>query len=265
MDSISITIVGAGNMGGAIATALSENGRYNVSIYDKYIESAKKVAGNRRINIIESFDKISSPDVLLIAVKPQVLPSLYSSLKSIKPKLFISIAAGVSLNTLKENISKEIPIVRYMPNIAAKTKNAVTAIALPSDIDNTNKSIAMDIASSFGSAFELDEKLFPAFIGISGSAIAYVFEFLHQLAMGGVREGIPYNKALEIARDTLISATSIQKETKLGAIELETMVCSAGGTTVEGIKALDEGCFSNTVINAVSAAANKSRELEKRA
>ncbi len=260
-----ITIIGAGNMGGAIASALSENENYNVSIYDKNIEASNKTAQGKKINAISSFDEIEAKDIVLIALKPQVLPSMYAKLSQLKPKMFISIAAGVSLQTLEKNISDAIPIVRFMPNIAAKTKKAVTAVATNGNVDDKCKKIAMDVASSFGSAFELDEKLFPAFIGISGSAIAYVFEFMHQIAMGGVREGIPYKNALDIARDTLISATSLQKESNLSAIELETMVCSARGTTIEGIKALDDGSFAKTVINAVSAAAERSRELEKNA
>ncbi|MBQ2259211.1 MAG: pyrroline-5-carboxylate reductase, partial [Spirochaetales bacterium] len=144
----------------------------------------------------------------------------------------------------------------------ARTKKAVTAVAFSLSMENSDKKLAMDIANSFGSAFELEEKLFSAFIGISGSAIAYVFEMIHQIAMGGVREGIAYPKSLEIVRDTFESATSLLKESGLGAVELETMVCSAGGTTIEGVKALEDGNLGATLINAVSAAAEKSRKME---
>lgn len=253
-------IIGCGNMGGAIASALLENRDIDLYAYDKSSDAISSI--DKRIKIFDSISQARNFDIVLIAVKPQILPSIYEELKELKPRMFISIAAGVSLKKLHSELG-DTPIVRFMPNIAAKTKSAVTAVAFSQSCSDDIKKIAMDIASSFGSAFELDEKLFAAFIGISGSAIAYVFEFMHQLAMGGVREGIPYSQALEIARDTISSAVSLQKESNKGAIELETMVCSAAGTTIEGIKALEDGGFGKTVINAVSAAANKSRELEK--
>ena len=259
-----VAIIGCGNMGSAIAHALSEKKNIDLFVYDKSQIAMNNLASNASIKTLNEISEATSFDIVLIAIKPQVLPSMYPILSSLKPKMFISIAAGVSLEKLKHELNTTA-VVRFMPNIAARTKSAVTAVAFSSSLTEDDKRIAMEIASSFGSAFELEEKLFPAFIGISGSAIAYVFEFMHQLAMGGVREGIAYKTSLDIVRDTLNSAISLQKEAQVGAIELETMVCSAAGTTIEGIKALDDGAFGKTVIDAVSAAANKSRELEKNA
>lgn len=257
-----IAIIGCGNMGGAIAEALSEREDFELYIYDKNKDASSALAKSHQMKILSCIEDAMNFDIVLIAIKPQVLPLMYKSLKDLNARLYISIAAGVPLEKLEKELCSK-SVVRFMPNIAAKTKSAVTAVAFSKGTTDDEKKCAMDIASSFGSAFELEEKLFPAFIGISGSAIAYVFEFMHQLAMGGVREGIPYKTSLDIVRDTLNSAISLQKESKAGAIELETMVCSAAGTTIEGIKALDDGAFGKTVIDAVSAAANKSRQLEK--
>lgn len=261
---IKLAIIGCGNMGGAIAHALSENKDIDLFVYDKSKSATETLARCSNVKLLAGIEDAKGFDIVLIAIKPQILPSMYATLASLQPKMFISIAAGVSIDKLQSELKSKC-IVRFMPNIAAKTRSAVTAVAFSPAISEDEKRIAIEIASSFGSAFELDEELFPAFIGISGSAIAYVFEFMHQLAMGGVREGIAYKTSLEIVRDTLNSAISLQKESKAGAIELETMVCSAAGTTIEGIKALDDGAFGKTVIDAVSAAANKSRELEKNA
>ena len=152
-----------------------------------------------------------------------------------------------------------------MPNIAASAKKAVTAIAAGSGISPENRDKAFRIASSFGSAYFIPENLFPAFIGISGSGIAYIFEVMHQIAMGGVRAGIPYPEALSIVRDTAISAAETLKLTGKNAIELETMVCSAAGTTIEGVKALHDGGLPSTLMDAVAKAAARSTELENEA
>lgn len=260
MDRTSIAIIGCGNMGGSIAKALSESNSFAVSVFDSDKAKAEKFASENNASVLSSISDATAMDVVLIAVKPQILPSISEDLKNLKPGLFISIAAGFDIATLEKML--EGKVARYMPNLAARTKKAVTAVAFSLSMENSDKKLAMDIANSFGSAFELEEKLFSAFIGISGSAIAYVFEMIHQIAMGGVREGIAYPKSLEIVRNTFESATSLLKESGLGAVELETMVCSAGGTTIEGVKALEDGNLGATLINAVSAAAEKSRKME---
>jgi pyrroline-5-carboxylate reductase len=119
----------------------------------------------------------------------------------------------------------------------------------------------MKIADTFGSAFELSEAMMPAFIGISGSGIAYVFQFLHAMALGGTREGIPYQKSIQIACDTLLSAVMLQKQSGQNPIDLLSSVCSAGGTTIEGIEALEKNAFDHAVIEAVTVAAEKSKRL----
>ena len=260
-----ISVIGAGNMGGAFAEALSKRKDISLCIYDSCRPCAEKIAGTKaNVTVLDSMDQARGSDVVVIAVKPQVLPQIYDQLSALKPGFFISIAAGVTLEKLTKNITSE-KVVRFMPNIAAKIGHAVTAVAYSPALSSDERKMAMDIALSVGTAFELEESLFSAFIGISGSGIAYMFEMMHQMAMGGVRQGIPYPKALSIVADTMLSAANLQKETGKNAVELEAMVCSAKGTTIEGVAALTEGGFGAALINAVTAAARKSEELEKKA
>ena len=260
-----ISVIGAGNMGGAFAEALSKRKDISLCIYDSCRPCADKIAGTKaNVTVLDSMDQARGSDVVVIAVKPQVLPQIYDQLSALKPGFFISIAAGVTLEKLTKNLTSE-KVVRFMPNIAAKIGHAVTAVAYSPALSSDERKTAMDIALSVGTAFELEEHLFSAFIGISGSGIAYMFEMMHQMAMGGVRQGIPYPKALSIVADTMLSAANLQKETGKNAVELEAMVCSAKGTTIEGVAALTEGGFGAALINAVTAAARKSEELEKKA
>ena len=260
-----ISVIGAGNMGGAFAEALSKRKDISLCIYDSCRPCAEKIAGTKaNVTVLDSMDQARGSDVVVIAVKPQVLPQIYGQLSALKPGFFISIAAGVTLEKLTKNLASE-KVVRFMPNIAAKIGHAVTAVAYSPVLSSDERKMAMDIALSVGTAFELEESLFSAFIGISGSGIAYMFEMMHQMAMGGVRQGIPYPKALSIVADTMLSAANLQKETGKNAVELEAMVCSAKGTTIEGVAALTEGGFGAALINAVTAAARKSEELEKKA
>ena len=259
-----ISIIGSGNMGSAIALALSDSG-YEVSLYDIAKEKAAECTeGHENISVLDSLDEASGSDAIIIAVKPQVLPSLYLALREIETGLWISIAAGVPLSVLEDHLGTD-NIVRFMPNIAARSRRSVTAVAAGNGVGTDNRSLALSIATSFGSAYFISEELFPAFIGISGSGIAYMLEMMHHMAMGGVKAGIPYPEALSIVRDTMSSAAELQKETGKGAIELETTVCSAAGTTIEGVKALAEKGFGSALMKAVQAAADKSIELEAKA
>lgn len=259
-----IGIIGAGNMGGAIAQALRTQKDWQVSIFDTDKAKLESIVG---CTIAKSMEELLlSEDLLLLAVKPQVLPSLYPLLRKAgsRQKRWISIAAGVSLETLTENLGTE-EVVRFMPNLAAQVRQSVTAVTPSPKASASLKEKALVVAELFGSAFLLPEDQIAAFTGISGSAIAYVFQFFHALAMGGVKEGIPYPQSLAIARDTCLSAAALQKKDHANPVALATMVCSAGGTTIEGMQALAEGSFDATVMAAVSASSAKFRLLEEKA
>ena len=257
-----IAVIGTGNMGGAVALALEKRNDTEVYVYNRTPEKAKRLAEGTSITVLENFAGAKGMDCVILAVKPQVLPSVYADAAALGAGMYISLAAGVTLSSLKENLRTE-KVVRYMPNIAASVGASVTAVTYTQDLPEEMKKEALSIASSFGSAFYLDESLFNAFIGISGSAIAYVFEFMHALALGGVREGLGYTTALNIVTDTLLSAAELQKSGNKSAIENEIMVCSPKGTTIEGLKKLKEFNFENSVIEAVSAATRKAGGFER--
>ncbi len=259
-----IGIIGAGNMGGAIALALLSEKEWQVSVFDPDTKKLADLAGCTPVTSMEEL--VQGHDLLLLAVKPQVLPSLYPALRKAgsRQKRWISIAAGVSLETLTENLGTE-EVVRFMPNLAARVRQSVTSVTPSVKASEALKLTSLAIAELFGSAFLLPEEQIAAFTGISGSAIAYVFQFFHSLAMGGVAEGLPYPQALEIARETCLSAASLQKIKGENPVALATMVCSAGGTTIEGMRCLAEGGFDATVMAAVSASSAKFRSLEEKA
>lgn len=256
---VKVSFIGCGNMGFAIAKALSDTKDYEITLYSPNLSKTQAKADEIGAIATDSLSSaLDSSSLIILAVKPQVLPSLYKELKCAKGKTFISIAAGIKLETLKENLGTD-KVIRFMPNLAASEKASVTAYTY---LDNSLEEIANKVASSFGSAFYLPESQFSAFIGISGSAIAYVFSFIHALALGGTEAGIPYQTAVNIATDTLLSAVRLECSTKENPISLMSKVCSAGGTTIEGVHALEKGAFTSTVMNAVLAATNKNIKLE---
>lgn len=263
-----IGFIGCGNMGAAIASALSSDKEFSASVFDNVRAKQEEFLSNHPA--VKGADSLKAlfddNDMLVIAVKPQILGNLYGELGRLGSahRKWISIAAGVPLSVLCEKLGTN-QVVRLMPNIAAKVKGAVTAIAVHPKAGEELGEEAMKIASSFGSAFFLDEALFPAFIGISGSAIAFIFQFMHALAMGGCKAGIPYQTAIEMVADTMSGAAKLQRETGRNAVELETSVCSAAGTTIDGVQTLCDLGFDSAVMGAVMASAERARELEEQA
>ncbi len=256
-------IIGCGNMGAAIAQSLADG----AIIYDNDRQKMEELTQSGRIDAASSLESLlDAADCVLIAVKPQVLPSLYPILRAHgkQNRTWISIAAGVPISVLAHELASE-QVVRFMPNIAASRKKAVTAYAAHQNCSKEHLAYARSVAQSFGQAFLLHENQFSAFIGISGSAIAFMLQFCHALSMGGVCEGIAYQQALEIVAATMNSTTALLSGTQQNPVALATMVCSAGGTTIEGMHALSEGAFDAVVMQAVRASSRKSKTMEERA
>ena len=267
-----IGFIGLGNMGSSILRSVSKKSDdFKISVYDTDINKMELLKNELNSSNIEIYScdsiesLVKSSDIIMLCVKPQILPKIYNQIKkaNINDVLFISIAAGVTTSTLVENLDSN-RIVRFMPNLAAKCKKSVTAICGSTQTSLNDKNLAYKIAQLFGSAFFLEEDKFSAFIGISGSAIAFVFEFAHSLALGGTYEGIAYNTSLDIAFATMESAKALYEVDKENPISLMSKVCSAGGTTIEGIKTLEDNNFSSAIINSVINTSKKSKELEKK-
>jgi pyrroline-5-carboxylate reductase len=256
--------IGCGNMGGAILHSVVPTNTWNVLVYDIQTHVAKQAAQTTGAQACSFDELMEKADIVVLAVKPQVLPSLAPELRKYDGKLWISIAAGISLDTLSTYVNSK-NIARIMPNIAASIQKAVTAVAVHPEASLELQDIVLHFSQSFGSAHLLPEHLFSAFIGVSGSAIATAFEFLHGIAMGGVHEGLPYTTALSLISDTVESATALVRQTKRHPQELLTQVCSPAGLTVKTMQVLYEQGFSGTLMESVEAASQGAIEMELRA
>ena len=252
-----IGFVGFGNMAKAIAYSLKDN--YQVHAFDINKDQFNQVDYDLRIEEdIPSLVKNS--DVVVISVKPQIVPSVLSQLKG--ANAYISIAAGISIEYLKKEL-ENANIVRFMPNIAAKDKKAITAVSYK-EADKEFVEEAIEIANSFGTHCVIEEELISSFIGISGSAIAYVFDFAKHLAAAGSAMGINAEDSLAIVKKTIEGAVSIMNSETTALDDLVKRVCSPGGTTIEGIKTLEANEFGTIIAKAAKAAADRNIELEKK-
>jgi len=260
-----IGFIGCGNMGASMARAFTLSSYdLDLYLYDTDTEKCTNLSseiGAQAVTTIETL--VLQTDITILAVKPQILPLLYPILSKVKENhFFISIAAGVSINTLSKGLNSN-QIIRFMPNIAASVSKAVTAIASSTNINELFFQTANNLALTCGTPFPLAENLFPAFIGISGSAIAFFYQFLHAVALGGTKEGIPYAQSLAIASQTFSGAIELMIKSGSSPQEIITKITSAAGTTIEGISALENGGMNAAVMNAVTASSQRAKDLEE--
>lgn len=266
-DGLSIGFLGAGRM----ATALAK-GFVNARLIEPENLSASDVYAAAREAFVEATGGTVSGDngvvvgqatTLVLAVKPnqieEVLAGIYDALTG--KHLIISIAAGVTLETLEENLPRGTRVIRVMPNTPALVGASASGYALGSAATTGDGELAGQLLGAVGEAFEVKESLLDAVTGLSGSGPAYVYQFIEALSDGGVAAGLPREVATRLAAQTAMGAAMMVLETGMHPGELKDMVTSPGGTTIDGLHELERGGMRGAVMNAVRRAADKSKEL----
>lgn len=202
-------------------------------------------------------------DIVILAVKPQmfgeVIPQIKDSIR--EEALIISIAAGKTMAQIQEAFGKTVKLVRCMPNTPAMVGAGCSGVCRNELVSDEEMNRCMELLKSFGIAEEVPERLMDAVGGVSGSSPAFVFMFLEALADGAVKAGMPRNQAYHFAAQTVYGSAKLMLETGKHPGELKDMVCSPGGTTIEGVQTLEKMGFRSAVMNAVEACVEKSKKL----
>lgn len=261
-----IGIIGCGNMGRAILGGLVKSG---VASPQEICASDASEANLRRaeedFGVRTCSDNAAcaeGADLVVFAVKPGVLPFAAADVRETirEEQTVLSIAAGKSLSDLEALLGKK-KIVRAMPNTPALVGEGITAWCGSEKIGEAEKAMVRTVLSSLGKCIEIREELMSAVTAVSGSSPAFVFLFLEAMADAAVAEGMPRKEAYTFAAQTILGSAKLYLETEKHPGELKDMVCSPGGTTIEGVAALEENGFRAAVIAAVRAAAEKARSL----
>ena len=237
---------------------------HEVMVFDSYTPVMEKLSEALHVKTTREVSKlVEVSDIIVLAVKPQVLPDVAAALKGQfrKEQIIISIAAGISIAQLESMISPEHKIVRVMSNTPAMVGAAMTGICLNKNINETEKKLVLEIFKALGRAELIDEHLIDAVVGISGSSPAYVYMFINALADGAVREGMSKNQAYIFAAQAVLGSAKMVLESGIHPGELIDMVMSPGGTTIEAVGVLEHSAFTATIIDAVHAAAEKNRSM----
>lgn len=269
MNNKTITFIGAGNMGGAIISGLISKNlvkKEQITVYDAYKAALEKAQSNYGVNISEDIAKaVKDADLVILAVKPNIIDSVLDSIKNDLKKdgILISIAAGVTIERLVEKTFAHIKVARIMPNTPAMVGEAMSSVSVNGHLSKEETDLIVSIFGVLGRAELVDESLIDAVTGLSGSGPAYVYMFIEALADAGVLNGLPRDKAYQFAAQTVLGSAKMVLETGKHPGELKDMVTSPAGTTIEAVKSLEKNSFRHAVIEAVTVASQKSKAMRK--
>lgn len=262
-----IGVVGGGKMGGALIEGMISKGMVeakDLTVSDTDEERRETLAKAFGVRVTaDNRTAVRDADLVILAVKPQNMAEVLSELSgaAAPATLFISIAAGISTAFLEERLGNNPRVVRVMPNLPALIGEGAAALApgafaVPADLE-----LARRIFTAVGIAVDVDESLMDAVTGLSGSGPGYAFLIIEALMDAGVHLGLSAEVALKLAAQSLLGAARLCLAGEKHPAELRAMVTSPGGTTLAGLKVLEEGRLRETLAEALEAATRRSAEL----
>lgn len=260
-----VGFIGCGNMGGAIARAISKVLQTELYISEPNTEKAKAISEELGCKIVDGNTVCRECDFVFLAIKPNLFDTVLPSLKGALSEghaTVVTMAAGVAIKKV-EGLVGELPIIRIMPNTPVAVgcgmitwcKNGLVGCE---DVEEFER-----LFSYAGTLDEINESLIDAASAVAGCGPAFVYAFIEALADGGVQCGLPRDKAMTYAATTLIGASEMVLKTGEHPGKLKDNVCSPGGSTIEGMHALEVGGFRGISAEAVISAYEKTKELGK--
>ena len=263
-----IGFIGAGNMGEALIKGLLASKKVTpgqILVTDKIKERLAYMAEHYEVKVFsKNFEVAKGAEIIILAIKPNdikpVLQEIGSDLN--KGKLLISIAAGITMDFILQNLSHAVPLIRVMPNTPALVLEGAIGICPSQGISKEDRDIATSIFEAVGKVVLIEnEGLMDAVTGLSGSGPAYVFLILEALSDAGVSVGLPRKTANLLAIQTVFGSAKLAMESGRHLGELKDMVTSPGGTTIAGLEKLEDGGIRAAIMKAVEAATKRSKEL----
>ncbi len=258
---LTIGFIGTGNMGGALARAAAKEEGNRLLLHNRSPEKAQKLASELHAEVTDQAGALEA-DFVFLGVKPQMLEQLFSGLRPLlaerdqKPVL-VSMAAVTSIRQIREMAGCALPIIRIMPNTPVAIGQGITLYACSPEVSEETEETFLRAMAASGRFIRSEEKYIDAGACISGCGPAFVDLFVEALADGGVACGLPRAMALELAAAMTAGAAGLILETGKHPAQLKDEVCSPGGTTIRGVRALEQGAFRSAAMEAVLAAYGK--------
>ena len=262
-----IGFIGCGNMGGALARAVSLSEGCELYLADYSPDKATVLAKQIGATPCSNNEIAGSCDFIFLGVKPNVISSvaesISASLRGNKGAVVVTMAAGVEIARLEGIFGTECPIIRIMPNTPAAVSRGMITWCKNTAVTDAKAAEFEKLLAPAGELDMIPESLIDAASAVAGCGPAFVYMFAEALADGGVKCGLPRDKAMRYATQTLIGAAEMIRKTGKHPGQLKDEVCSPGGSTIEGVHALEDGAFRSLAANAVISAYEKTKKLGK--
>lgn len=262
-----IGFIGCGNMAKAMISGILAKGTFQKNEIIASGPTKEKMDGvSQEFGIKTTLDNIEAAKdsrILVLSVKPQMYDKVIREIRDdvSKDQLVVTIAAGLSMESVERSFGKETKIIRTMPNTPALVGEGMTGMCMNPYVKEEEACEVTKIFESFGRVEIVDEKLIDAVVGVSGSSPAYVYMFIEALADAAVLGGIPREKAYTFAAQAVLGSAKMVLETKEHPGKLKDAVCSPAGTTIEAVRILEEKGLRSAVIEAANAAVEVSKKM----
>ena len=265
-DGLTLGIIGVGNLGGALAEGALASGAVSrvvaADISDQRLGELAASIGDG-FSSADSAETASKSDLLVVAVKPHVVPAVLRDVREALPAgcVLVSVAAGVPITRLANGLLPRWPIVRVMPNLAMLVRESASALCANRRVTPEQLEVVESVFRSVGTVTRVEERQMHAVTGLTGSGPAFVSLLVEGLAAGGVLKGLHPDLARTMACQLLLGTASLLREKGWHPAELSERVTTPAGTTIAGLRELEVRAVRGALISAVEAASDRSAEL----
>lgn len=258
--------IGVGNMGSALAKAASKSTK-QILLCDHEASKAADLSRQIGCEFGDSRSVAAECEYVFLCVKPQMMAEMLGEIKATLAKrkdvILVSIAAGLSIDTIRRMAGGKYKVIRIMPNIPVEVGEGEILYTTSDNVNKVDIGRFLNLMKHAGHLTGIDENLMDAGCSVSGCGPAFVYKFVRGLALGGVEAGIDRETSLALAIQTVLGAAKLLEYNSDDIDSMIDKVCSPGGSTIEGVKKLDEVAMEQAVTDAVAAAYRRNIELGK--
>lgn len=262
-----IAILGAGNIGRALARGFLAAGKCEPGELVATVpapEKAERLSEELGVRVIPSnLEACQRSEVVFLCVKPQVLPEVLREVTGVigADHLVVSVAAGIATRFVEARLEERVPVVRLMPNVAVLVREGATGLCTGRHAGPEDIAYVRDLLEAVGDVVDVEEELMDAVTGLSGTGPMYVFQFIEGLSDAGVKVGLSRDRAYRLAVQTVVGAGLMARDLGMHPGRMKDLVTSPGGTAISALHLMERSGFRAVLMDAVEAAANRSREL----
>lgn len=268
-----IAFIGTGNMGGALARAAAKEKENQLYLVNRHSEKAEHLRAEIGGEVTTHDEAISAADIIFFGVKPNMLQDLCASVRRAMGErtggeketpdhsssfLLVSMVAGARIKDLQAQLGAAYPVIRIMPNTPVSVGEGMILYSCSPEVTEVQKKAFLSSMRHAGRFQPVEECLMEAGMAVSGCGPAYVDLFVEALADAGVAGGLSRQTAMMLAAQTVLGSAKLILESGKHPGELKDAVCSPGGTTIQGVRKLEEKGFRSAVMEAALAAMHAS-------